>query len=187
MSPEDLRLMILKTKPIELTVIKDSKHIESIEIFKRNRNPKNSSETTNRRQSIEFSNILFTDEKGPVLIKHCVVKKEAPYDALGFLLYYEDSVHVIDNMELNFPAYKSGLRNRDVILFVNKKSVQQLSHDDLTILLRSLTIANQNIDLITINEKDVQRYKNYQRKRFIDWHSILSKIDDYPMQSEFFV
>jgi hypothetical protein len=183
-SQEDVRLMILKKNPIELTVIKDSKYLESIENFKRNQIQKTFPSTVDREQPKEFNNILFTDDQGPVYIKHCIVKKESSHDALGFLLYYEDSVHVIDSVELNFPAYNSGLRDRDVILFVNKKSVQQLTHDDLTILLRSLVISNQTVDFIAINETNIQRYKNYQRKRCIDWDSILSKIDENPIQSE---
>jgi len=179
-SQEDLRLMILKNKPVHLTVIKDSKYIESIENFKCNQIRKSSlstiSESIDSQQSKDLNTILFTDDQGSVYIKHCIIKKEPPYDALGFLLYYEDNVHIINNVEINFPAYNSGLRDCDIILFVNKKSIQQLTHDDVIILLRSLVLSNQSVDLIIMNKNDIQRYKNYQRKKIIDWNLIFSKI-----------
>ena len=182
---DDLQSMLSKTPSIILTVIKDSNYLEYIENFNRNELRKVISSTfrepINQQQQLkEFNNTLFIDDQGPVYIKHCVIKREPSSDALGFSLYSEDGFHVINNVERNSPGYHCGLRNRDIILFVNQKNVQQMTHDHLTTLLRSLATSNQLVDLITINGMDIQRYKTYQQKRFIDWYSILSKIDEKP-------
>jgi hypothetical protein len=178
--PEDLRLMISKEQPIQLTVVQDSKYLQSIENFKHNKTQKTSPSTgptsIDHPQSKESNNILFTDDQGPVYTKHCIIKKDPSYATLGFSLHYEDGFHVIRNVEINFPGYKSGLCNHDIILFVNQRSIQQMAHDDVTILLRSLSNSNQIIDLIIINQLDSQRYKEFQRKNFIDSDTILSKI-----------
>jgi len=179
-SKEDLQFMILKNKSVKLTVINDSKYLESIENFKHNEIQKTLSsiiyETIDHRKLNDFNNILFIDDQGPVYLKHCIVKKESSYNALGFSLYYEDGFHIINNIENNFPGYNSGLRNHDIILFVNKKSIQKLLPNDLTMLIRSLVLTNKIIDLIILKKNDLQRYKNYQRKKSIDWNSILLNI-----------
>ncbi len=188
-SQEDLRLMILKTKPVELTVIKDSKYLESIENYKRNENQKTSSQainkSTDRQESKDLDNIIFIDEQGPVYLKHCIVKRGSSHNALGFLLHYEDGFHIINNIDINYPGYKSGLRDNDIILFINKKNIQQMTHDNVTILLRSLVSSNEIVDLIIIKKTDLQRYKNYQRKKIINWNNIFSKIHD-EIQSKFY-
>jgi hypothetical protein len=43
-------------------------------------------------------------------------------------------------------------------------------------LIRSLVITNKIIDLIILKKNDLQRYKNYQTKKSINWNSILSNI-----------
>jgi C-terminal processing protease CtpA/Prc len=179
-SKEDLQLMILKNKSIQLTVINDSKYFQSIENFKYNKIqkilPPIIYETIDHRKLNHFNNILFIDDQGPVYLKHCIVKPESSYNALGFSLYYKDDFHIINNIEKNFPGYNYGLRNHDIILFVNKKNIQQLLSNDLTMLIRSLVITNKIIDLIILKKNDLQRYKNYQTKKSIDWNSILSNI-----------
>ena len=168
--PENLRIILLTSKPVELNVINDSRYLQSLEIFETN-----SREITTRPQS---GNVLFTDEQGPVYVKHSVIQQVVPYRNLGFSLLPENGVHVIANVEANYPGYRSGLSNNDIILFVNKKNVQHMTHENLTTLLRSCVLSNERIDLLTIHQTDLERYQNYRRKRFIDWYSILSKIDD---------
>lgn len=166
-SPEDFRVILSKAKPADLTVINDSRYLQSLE------NQTNVHESITPPQS---RNVLFTDEHGPVYVKHSLIQQIAPYHNLGFLLH-ANTVHMITHVERNHPGYLSGLRDYDIILFVNKKNVQNMTHDDLTILLRSFILTNESVDLITIHKTDLERYQNYRRKRFIDWYSILSKID----------
>ena len=191
-SQEDLRALISKTKPIALTVVKDSKLQESIANSKRKTIPKVFSntfyETFDHQKSKDLNNLLFTDDQGPVYIKRCIAKKEPQHDALGFSIVAKDGFHTIINVETNLPAYNSGLRDQDIVLFVNKKNVQQLQYEELMTFLRPLIRSNQTVDLITLQQKDVQRYRDYQKKRYIDWYSVLSKMDEHPVtsaQSEF--
>lgn len=173
--PEDLRIMLSKTKSVELTVIKYSKSSKPPEIAQRNENQTQSHDAPTQSQS---RTVLFTDDQGPVYVKYCVIQRHVPYSTLGLSLCYENGVHTVTNIDTNYPGYHSGLRDHDIILFVNKKNVQHVTHDHLTSLLRSLVLSNQMVDLITIHQTDLERYQSYRRKRFIDWHSILSKIDD---------
>lgn len=161
-SPEDFQVILSKAKPAELTVINDSTYLQSLE----NR--------TDVRDATTHP-LLFTDEHGPVYVKHSSIQRIAPYQNLGFLLH-ADGVHMISHVEKNHPGYLSGLRDYDIILFVNKKNVQHMTHYNLTTLLRSFILTNETIDLVTIHKTDLERYENYRRKRFIDWYSILSKI-----------
>jgi len=47
-----------------------------------------------------------------------------------------------------------------------------MTHDDVKILIRKLSLSNTNIDLILIKKHDVQRYKIYQERNSIDWKPI---------------
>ncbi|CAF3670009.1 unnamed protein product [Rotaria sordida] len=161
---EDIRYMILNKTPVQLTVIHDPKYLKLIDIIKYNQNKMTSSS----------NNVLFIDDQGPVYIKHCIIKKESTNNTLGFSLQYKNNFHTIDSIEINSSAYNSGLRNDDVILFVNKKNVEQMKHDNIKLLIQTLVSSNEIIDLILINKNDIKRYKNYQEKNRIDWKTILS-------------
>jgi C-terminal processing protease CtpA/Prc len=120
----------------------------------------------------KYLSILFTDNEGPVQIKHCLLKKDPNYNGYGLLLRYQNGLHLIDQVEEGSPAYNAGLREDDVILYVDKKNVEQMTHDDVKILIRKLSLSNTNIDLILIKKHDVQRYKIYQERNSIDWKPI---------------
>ena len=173
---EDVRLMIIKKKPVEITVINDPKYKELIENFKRIQNGAINNESTDQLKDLKT--VLFIDSQGPIYVKHCIVKKEPAHDLLGFLLFYEDNVHVINNVESNSPAYNNGLRDDDVILFVNKTNIQLMSHDDLTNLFRSLALPTQSVNLLLISKNDVQRYNIYRDKNLINWKKIFSGIKE---------
>ncbi|CAF1208220.1 unnamed protein product [Rotaria sordida] len=116
---------------------------------------------------------LFTDDKGSVKVKHCILKKDPTYNGYGLVLRYQNGLHLIDQVEEDSPAFKAGLREDDIILFVDKKNVELLTHDDVKILIRKLSLSNTNIDLILMKKNDVSRYKIYQEKKSIDWKPIL--------------
>ena len=115
---------------------------------------------------------LFTDDEGLVQVKHCILKKDPNYNGYGLLLRYQSGLHLIDQVEEESPAYHAGLREDDVILYVDRKNVEQMTHDDVKILIRKLSLSNTNIDLILIRRVEMQRYKNYQGQNTIDWNSI---------------
>ena len=115
---------------------------------------------------------LFTDDEGLVQVKHCILKKDPNYNGYGLLLRYQSGLHLIDQVEEESPAYNAGLREDDVILYVDRKNVEQMTHDDVKILIRKLSLSNTNIDLILIRRADMQRYKNYQGRNTIDWNAI---------------
>ena len=183
MKHEDVRTLIQNKQPIELTVVNDPKNIELIEKYKTNHQKRmtcssliyESIEQQSNNLSKDLENILFIDEYGPVYMKHCIIKKDTEYNILGFLLHYIDNVHIVGNVEENYPAYKNGLRNDDVILFINNQSIELMTHNDVTMLLRSLVQSNEIVDLIIINKTDVERYKKYKEKSFINWKNILER------------
>lgn len=100
------------------------------------------------------------------------MKKEPNYNGYGLLLRYQNGLHLIDQVEQDSPAYNSGLREDDVILFVDQKNVEQMTHDDVKILIRKLSLSNTNIDLILIRKSDMQRYNTYQQKNTLNWAGI---------------
>lgn len=120
----------------------------------------------------KYTQTLFTDNDGPVYVKHCILKKDPAYNGYGLLLRYQNSLHLIDQVEEDSPAFNAGLREDDVILFVDKKNVEKMTHDDVKILIRTLSLSNTNIDLILLKKSDMQRYRNYQQENTIDWQSI---------------
>lgn len=134
----------------------------------------------------EYLQPLFIDEKGKVQMKHCVLRKDPNYNGYGLLLRYQNNLHLIDQVEENSPAYNAGLREDDVIIFVAKKNVEQMTHDDVKISIRKLSLSNTDIDLILIKKSDIQRYRAYQQSHTIDWKPILQSqtaSDNYPIQS----
>ncbi|CAF3486275.1 unnamed protein product [Rotaria socialis] len=176
---EDVRNMILNKSAVKLTVMYDPKYLSLIQCTKSDLNkttssPRSNYESKERKLSKDLNTILFLDSQGPVNIKHCIIKKESAYKMIGFLLRYTANLHMTDGVKINFPAYNSGLRSGDVILFINKKNIEQMTHNDVKVIIQTLTKSNQTIDLIVINKNDMQRYRNYKENNVIDWNSILS-------------
>jgi C-terminal processing protease CtpA/Prc len=128
---------------------------------------------SNQENLSKYLQNLFTDDNGTVQIKSCVLKKDPTYNGYGLLLRYQNGLHLIDQVEEDSPAYSAGLREDDVILFVDKKNVEQMTHDDVKNLIRKLSQSNTNIDLIIIKKTDIARYKAYQERNSINWDGIV--------------
>ncbi|CAF3164126.1 unnamed protein product [Rotaria socialis] len=120
--------------------------------------------------------VLFTVGKVSIKIKHCILRKDPTYNGYGLVLRYQNGLHLIDQVEDDSPAYIAGLREDDIILYADKKNVQQLTHDDVKILIRKLSIKNMDIDLILMKKSDVPRYKNYEETNSINWKLIFDNI-----------
>ncbi|CAF4041131.1 unnamed protein product [Rotaria sp. Silwood2] len=146
-----------------------SDSMEDVKLFHRkSESPKPSTDDLSKNLHVSF-----TDDKGSVKVKHCILKKDPTYNGYGLVLRYQNGLHLIDQVEGDSPAFNAGLREDDIILFVDKKNVELLTHDDVKILIRKLSLSNTDIDLILIKKTDVPRYKNYQEKNSIDWKPIL--------------
>ena len=135
--------------------------------------PKSESSTSTGEDLSKHLKVLFVDDQGHVPIKHCILKKEPTYNGYGLVLRYQSGLHLIDQVEVDSPAFNAGLREDDIILFTNKKNVEQMTHDDVKGLIRNLSISNIDVELILIKKSNVQRYKNYQTNHSIDWAPIL--------------
>ncbi|UJR23589.1 hypothetical protein I4U23_026578 [Adineta vaga] len=181
-----VRHRLLKKSPVHLTVVNDPNYFELIETVKNKQNRISLSRQTSTCEAIEekspslisedLINVLFIDDQGPVYFKHCVVEKEATQQTLGFALHHVDNLHIISDADKHMSAYKCGVRNDDVILYINKENVEQMTHDDVKILIRMFTISNEIFHLILLQKNDVKRYRDYQEKSFIDWTNILGDI-----------
>lgn len=185
---EDVRRILLSKKPIELTVVNEPKYIELIESVQHNQKrmstslPADPSVAEQYQQKSDVPrdlrkhlNRLFTDDQGTVYFKRCLLQKEPSFDSYGFLLRHSNRLHVIDAVETDFPAHSCGLREGDVILFVDRQNVEQLSHDEVKKRIRYLMKASEEVDLILLARDDVQRYRDYQQQNSIDWKTILAK------------
>ena len=135
--------------------------------------PKSASPKSKHDDLSKYQRLLFTDDAGQIYVKHCLLKKDADYNGYGLLLRYQNGLHLIDQVEPDSPAHSAGLREDDVILFVDKKNAEQMTHDDVKILIRKLSLSNTNVDLILIKKTDITRYKAYQKNNSVDWEPIL--------------
>jgi predicted metalloprotease with PDZ domain len=184
---EDVRRMLLSKKPIELTVVNEPKYIELIESVQHNQKRMSTSlpadpsvEEQDQKSDVprdlpKYLNRLFTDDRGTVYYKHCLLKKEPSFDSYGFLLRFSNRLHVIDAVETEFPAYTCGLREGDVILFVDRQNIEQLSHDEVKKRIRHQMKAGEEVDLVIMARDDVQRYRDYQEHNSIDWKTLFAK------------
>ena len=120
-----------------------------------------------------YTRVLFTDDKGDVQVKRCVLKKSLDYHGYGLLLRYQNGLHLIDQVEEASPAYNAGLREDDIILYADNKNVEQMSHDDVKTLIRALSQSNTPIDLLLMKKQMIPRYKTYNEKNNIDWTAVL--------------
>ncbi|CAF1516560.1 unnamed protein product [Adineta ricciae] len=191
-----VRHWLLEKSPVYLTVINDPNYLDFIENVKSSQNRISLSRQSSTYEAVEeqpppdvisddLINVLFIDDQGPVYMKHCILKKEPTHQSLGFAVRDIDNLHVIRDVDDTMSAYNYGIRDEDVILYVNRQNVERMTHDDVKILIRKFSISNEFFHLILIKKADVQRYKDYKEKSFIDWKRILTDIrEDQTQGSE---
>ncbi|CAF1039416.1 unnamed protein product [Rotaria sp. Silwood1] len=120
----------------------------------------------------ETFNIIKSDEstkEESLKAKLCHLRKSKKYDGYGLVLKYQQDLHVIGEVEEASPSYRAGLRENDVIIFVGKKNVEKLTHDDVKVMIRAMTLASNQVELTVLSKSDIPRYKTSQEKGLIDW------------------
>ncbi|CAF2842538.1 unnamed protein product [Rotaria sp. Silwood2] len=105
----------------------------------------------------EIFNIVKSDES----------IKEEPLKAK--LCYLRKNLHVIGVVEEASPSYRAGLHENDVIIFVGKKNLEKLTHDDVKVMIRAMTLASNQVELTVLSKLHIPRYKKLQEKDLIDW------------------
>ena len=186
-SHEEVRRMMSGKMPVTLTVVNEPKYLQLIrnvqENLDLNKITLSARELTVSEKKLkpvpedlqEYFHLLFNDIHGPVYYKACRLIKKPKYDSFGFLLRQTNECHLIDAVEPDFPAYNSGLRENDVILGVNGKNAELLSHDELKKFIRISTNSAPSIDFILLLRKDLKRYKDYQEKNGMDWQLMIAQ------------
>lgn len=104
--------------------------------------------------------------------KRCRLRQRPNYDGYGLILKHQQDLHVIGTVEEASPSFDAGLRENDVILFIGNKNVEKLSHEDVKVMIRAMTLASDHVELIVLSKSDVPKYKTMQEKGFIDWSII---------------
>ncbi len=131
---------------------------------------KNSGSGKSRRP--ELFSITQSDDstkEEPIRAKLCHLRKSKNYDGFGLVLKYQQQLHVIGEVEEASPSYRAGLRENDVIIFVGKSNVEKLSHDDVKVMIRALTLASNQVELTVLSKLDIPKYKTLQEKGLVDW------------------
>lgn len=125
-----------------------------------------------KKPRYEIFNITRVDEsmkEEPLKAKLCRLRRSKNYDGYGLVLKYQQHLHVIGAVEKSSPAYRAGLRENDVILVVHKTNVEKLTHDDIKVMIRALTLAAKEVELTVVSKLDIPKYKTLQEKDLIDW------------------
>ena len=148
--------------------------------YQLSKNPSEESKTSNsssgsKLRSCEVFSLSRIDEstdEEPLNVKRCRLRKSKNYDGYGLILRYQQDLHVIGAVEEDSPSYRAGLRENDVIIFVDKKNVEKLNHDDVKVLIRATALASDHVELLVLSKLDLPRYKKLQEKGSIDWASM---------------
>jgi len=120
----------------------------------------------------ELFNLTQPDEstkEEPLKAKLCRLRKSKNYDGYGLTLKFQQHLHVIGEVEKGSPSSRAGLCENDVILFVGKTNVEKLTHDDVKVMIRAMTLASNQVELTVLSELDIPKYKILQEKGLIDW------------------
>jgi predicted metalloprotease with PDZ domain len=120
-------------------------------------------------EEFSLSRIDKSAEEEPLSAKRCRLRKSKRYDGYGLVLKFQQDLHIIDEVEEDSPSYRAGLRKNDVIIFVGKKNIEKLSHDDVKVLIRATALGSDHVELLVLFKLDVPRYKMLQEKGLIDW------------------
>ncbi|CAF3604202.1 unnamed protein product, partial [Rotaria sp. Silwood2] len=92
----------------------------------------------------EIFNIVKSDES----------IKEEPLKAK--LCYLRKNLHVIGVVEEASPSYRAGLHENDVIIFVGKKNLEKLTHDDVKVMIRAMTLASNQVELTVLSKLHIR-------------------------------
>ncbi len=84
------------------------------------------SATTTRWEVLNLTTPGESSGEEPLQVIRCHLRKSKKYNGYGLVLKYQQSLHVIGEVEKASPAYRAGLRQNDVILFVGKTNVEKL-------------------------------------------------------------
>jgi C-terminal processing protease CtpA/Prc len=99
----------------------------------------------------------------------CYLRKSEKFDSYGLVLMFQQQLHIIDTVEKTSPAYRAGLQENDVILFVGKTNVEKLIDDDVKFMIRAAALASNHVELTVISKSDISKYKTLKEKGLIDW------------------
>ncbi|CAF0807665.1 unnamed protein product [Adineta steineri] len=110
--------------------------------------------------------------KEPLKAKLCRLRESKSSEGYGLVLIYRQNLHIINEVEKASPAYHSGLRENDVIIFVGKTNVERMVHDDIKTIIRAMALTSDYIELIVLSKNDIPRYRILREKHLIDWSII---------------
>ena len=125
-----------------------------------------------RQRRCEVFNLTQPDESSkdePLKAKLCHLRRSNRYAGYGLVLVSQQQLHVIGEVEKSSPSYRAGLREHDVIIFVEKTNVEKLAHDEVKLMIRARTLASNQVDLTVLSKLDIPRYRGLYEKGLIDW------------------
>jgi hypothetical protein len=129
----------------------------------------NSSMKTPRYEIFNLTQPDESSKEEPLKAKLCRLRRSKRYDGFGLVLKFQQHLHVIGKVEQNSPSYRAGLRENDVIMFVGKTNVEKLTHDDVKVMIRAMTLAMHSVELTVLAKIDIPKYKTLQEKSLVDW------------------
>lgn len=132
---------------------------------------------SNKSHRCEIMNLTHPDESSkeePLKAKICHIRKSKSYHGFGLELKFQQHLHVIGAVDETSPSYRAGLRENDVIIFVGKKNVEKLGHDEVKVMIRATALASNQVNLTVLSKSDIPKYKRLQEKGLIDWSNITS-------------
>jgi hypothetical protein len=56
-----------------------------------------------------------------------------------------------------------------VIIFVGKRNVEELTHDDVKVMIRATALALDHVELTVLLKSDLPKYKTQRGNGPIDW------------------
>lgn len=130
---------------------------------------------SSKSRRCEVFNLTQPDESSkeePLQGKKCHLRKSRAYDGFGLVLKFQQHLHVIGDIEKASPSYRAGLRENDVIIFVGKKNVEKLGHDEVKVMIRATVLASNQVTLTVLSKLDMPRYRKLQENGLIDWTTI---------------
>ncbi|CAF0784739.1 unnamed protein product [Adineta steineri] len=110
--------------------------------------------------------------KEPLEAKLCRLRESKSSEGYGLVLIYRQNLHIINEVEKTSSAYRSGLRENDVIVFVGKTNVERMVHDDIKTIIRAMALTSDYIELIVLSKNDIPRYRILREKHLINWSVI---------------